>query len=100
MNDVIQLAKEGVEIHGKRDPEYIVCAEVLRLHDVNQELLDVLRNLTAPLCSSLTHYHKYGPDWTHKDGTEVFEVSILTGLEDLIDASKAAIAKATGESNE
>jgi len=42
---VIQLAKEGVEIHGKTDPEYIVCAEVLRLNEVNQELLEALKEI-------------------------------------------------------
>ena len=45
--------------------------------------------------SSVDMYHKNGPDWTHKDGTEVFEVGVLTDHQDDIDAAIDAI-KLTG----
>ena len=42
------------------------------------------------LCGSIDFYNKYGPDWTHKDGTESFNVSVLLDRAD--DISKAIIA--------
>ena len=72
---VIQLAKEGVEMHGKNDPEYIVCAEVLRLNEVNQELLEALKEITLVQNES--------------------PVIMYQAMEDI---ARAAIAKAEGKS--
>ena len=63
------------EIHGKTDPEYIVCAEVLRLHEVNQELLEALKKLIDM-------------DVAYQRGDKVAQA---------VESAKAAIAKVTGE---
>lgn len=52
--------------------------------------LDVLKELQG----SIHSYNKNGPDWTHKDGTEVFEVSVLMDRQDAIDAAVAALEAA------
>ena len=51
-----------------------------------QQIEEVLEEL----CGSIDFYNKYGPDWTHKDGTESFNVSVLLDRAD--DISKAIIA--------
>ena len=40
--EIIELAKEGMAIHKSSAPEFKVCEEVLRLHEVNQELMEAL----------------------------------------------------------
>ena len=64
-----------------------------------QQIEEVLEEL----CGSIDFYNKYGPDWTHKDGTESFNVSVLLDRAD--DISKAIIALRealdhSGETNE
>lgn len=49
--------------------------------------LDALKELQF----SISMYHKNGPDWTHKDGTEVFEVSVLIDRQEAIDAAIGAL---------
>ena len=60
---------------------------------VMQQALDVLTELQG----SMKLYNKNGPDWTHKDGTEVFEVSVLMDRQEAIDIAvvilDAAIAQ-------
>ena len=41
----LRLAKEGMELHETNAPEYIVCAEFLRLHALNAELVEALREV-------------------------------------------------------
>lgn len=41
--EIIELAKDGVKIHQPNNPEYIVCAELLRVHELNHELVEALR---------------------------------------------------------
>lgn len=43
--EIIELAKEGMAIHKSSAPEFKVCEEVLRLHEVNQALLVAFKSL-------------------------------------------------------
>ena len=47
MIKALRLAKEGMELHETNAPEYIVCAELLRLHELNAELVEALRSVVA-----------------------------------------------------
>lgn len=61
-------------------------AEVERLRGVVGPLLDELE-------CTLDQYHRNGPDWTFKDGTEVFAASVLLDRAELIQSVRAALAK-------
>lgn len=70
-----------------------------RLMAAAPELLAALVALVDEFGCTIDQYHKNGPDWTHKDGTEVFDVSTVLDRAPLIDAARAAIAKAKGGSS-
>lgn len=90
---VIQLAKEGVKIHGKTDPEYIVCAEVLRLHEVNQELLEALKGICdCPQFVDEATVPKAGIEAAPQQVVVNMSVALVR-----LRKARAAIAKATGE---
>lgn len=61
---------------------------------------DALRDALAPIVDefgcSIELYHRNGPHWTHKDGTQVFDVSVLLDREPLLDAAKAALTRTAG----
>lgn len=40
---------------------------------------------------SIEQYHKIGPDFTHKDGTEVFHVGVVLDRAELIERARAAL---------
>ena len=74
--EALRLAEEGMQIHEYNAPEYKVCAELRRLHEVNAELVEALRDLLGEVT----------------DGYEPHTV--------FIDQAKAALAKAQGDNNE
>lgn len=78
--EMIELAKEGLQIHRESNPEYKICAEVLRLNSLNAELLDSLRHIKN---------QSIGNDWTHEQAFKFCK-----------NEAREAIAKATGESDE
>ena len=51
MIKALRLAKEGMELHETNAPEYIVCAELLRLHELNAELVKALRGTFQEMLS-------------------------------------------------
>lgn len=57
---------------------------------------DGLREIVAEVVDefggSIDQYHKIGPDWTHKDGTETLNASTLMDREPLIERARAALA--------
>lgn len=55
-----------------------------------QQIEEVLEEL----CGSIDFYNKYGPDWTHKDGTESFNVSVLLDRADDISKAISALREA------
>lgn len=59
------------------------------------DLLAFLTSIVDEFGGTIAQYHKIGPDFTFKDGTEVFEVSVVLGRASLIDEARAAIARAT-----
>jgi hypothetical protein len=61
-------------------------------------LLEALGALVDEFGGSIEQYHKIGPDFTHKDGTETLWASTLLDREPLIEAARAAIAKAEAQS--
>lgn len=81
-NEMIELAKEGMRIHGENNPEYKICVEVLRLHEATRKLVESLQEVCFQL---LARGISTDPD--HPDNF-------------YIRAAEDAIAKAKGESNE
>jgi hypothetical protein len=67
-----------------------------RLIAAAPDLLEALRCLVDEFGGSIEQYHKIGPDFTHKDGTETLFASTLLDREELIERARAAIAKAEG----
>lgn len=67
---------------------------------IRADLVDDLRNALERLVDefgcSIAQYDRIGPDWTHKDGTEVFEVSVLLDRRELIDRARSLLNR-TGE---
>jgi hypothetical protein len=70
------------------------AAERDRLREINAELVTALRNLVEEFGGTIAQYYKFGPNWTHKDGTEVFDASTVLDREPLIEAARALITKA------
>lgn len=56
-------------------------------------LLTILAEIVDEFGGSIAQYHKIGPDYTFKDGTEVFEASVLLDREALIERARNAITK-------
>lgn len=77
-NELIELAKEGMRIHSENNPEYKICAEVLRLTEVNRELVEALQEVCFQLLA-----RRVSTDPDHPDNF-------------YIRAAEAAIAKAKG----
>ena len=55
-------------------------------------LVEALEGLVSEFGGTIDQYHKIGPDFTHKDGTEVFDVGVVLDRAPLIDAARAALA--------
>lgn len=71
-----------------------VAAEISALYAIAsfqtwRDLLDMLSALVNDLGCTIEQYDKIGPDFTHKDGTEVFHVSVLLDRRELIDGLRA-----------
>jgi len=58
------------------------------------DLLEALKALVDEFGCTIDQYHKVGPHWTQKDGNELFDVGVVLDREPLIEAARAAIAKA------
>jgi hypothetical protein len=43
--EALRLAEEGMQMHTPNSPEYIISKELRRLHEVNAELLEALKQL-------------------------------------------------------
>lgn len=65
--------------------------------EASPELVGALSALVDEFGGSLDNYHKLGPDFTFKDGTEVIHASTLVDREPQIEAALAALAQARGE---
>ena len=83
---------------------HVICDEaattITALRKRVAELEGVLEPLVHEFGCSIELYDKNGPDWTHKDGTEVFEVSTLLDRRELIDRARAALrAKGGGDAH-
>lgn len=75
-------------------PVFVMRQRTKMLHGAAPELLAVLQKIVWEFGGSIEQYHKLGPDWTMKDGTETFNVSVVLDREELIEEARAAIAKA------
>ena len=64
------------------------------------EALKLALEALSEIDGSVKLYHRLGPDWTHKDGTEVFEVSVLLDRSELIEKAIAALREALALVNE
>lgn len=75
------------------DEQEANAALVVKAVNHFDEAVDLLRKVVDEFGCSITQYHRNGPDFTHKDGTEVFEVSVLLNRSEIIDAARALISK-------
>jgi len=57
-----------------------------------REAASLLTEIADEFGGSIQQYDKIGPDWTHKDGTEVFNVSALLDRRELIYRARALAA--------
>jgi len=73
------------------------AARITELQAEVERLREALQPIVEEFGSTIAQYHKIGPDYTLKDGTEVFEVSSILDRSDLIDAGLSALN--TGESD-
>jgi len=55
------------------------------------ELAEALESIIDEFGCSIDQYNRIGPDYTHKDGTQVFNVSVLLDREPLLEKAKAAL---------
>lgn len=74
------------------DGDYLNAEANARLIAAAPALLSLLTEIVDEFGCSIQQYHKNGPDFTHKDGTEVFHVSVLLDREGLIERARAAVA--------
>ena len=51
-----------------------------------------LEPIVTEFSCTIEQYYKLGPDFTHKDGTEVFAVQSILDREPLIEAARAALS--------
>lgn len=56
--------------------------------------VEALSGLVDEFGTSIAQYHKIGPDFIQKDGTELFQVCVLLDREQLIEAGRSALASA------
>lgn len=68
-----------------------------RLEKENARLREALGKLVDEFGCSIDLYHRNGPDYTFKDGTQVFGVAVLLDREELITSAKAILDGVTGE---
>lgn len=61
------------------------------------EALNLALEALEEIDGSVKLYHRLGPHWTHKDGTEVFEVSVLLDRSELIEKAITSILEALAE---
>lgn len=73
--EALRLAEEGMQIHEYNAPEYKVCAELRRLHEVNAELVEAFEQLMNDMDNG------------------VIEVKTMQN-------ANAALAKAQGDNND
>lgn len=71
----------------REDPAALIASQAKRI----AELEKALEPLVDEFGCSIEQYDRIGPDWTHKDGTEVFEVSTLLDRRELIDRARATL---------
>ena len=75
-----------------------VVALLSRLESAEQErdrlrtVAEATYKLVDEFGCTLDQYNRKGPDYTHKDGTEVFDVSVITDRASLIEETRAALA--------
>ena len=60
------------------------------------EAVELLRQVENEFGCSIEQYNRNGPDFTHKDGTEVFHVSVLLDREELIGRARNFLARYEG----
>ena len=67
-------------------------ARVLREAAEGPGLRNALERLVEEFHGSIEQYDKIGPDFTRKDGTELFHASVLLDRRDLLDEASAILA--------
>jgi len=103
VNAILTLADALGETHGYDEKWWAerraetAESRITELQAEVERLRGALQPIVEEFGSTIALYHKIGPDYTLKDGTEVFEVSSILDRSDLIDAALAAIN--TGESD-
>lgn len=69
-----------------------------------QQALEGMRRLVASFCDefggTLDEYHKNGPHFTFKDGTEVFDVAVILDRADLITEARQALSPSPTDSGD
>lgn len=58
-----------------------------------REAREALERLVYEFGSAIDTYDRIGPDWTHKDGTQVIEVSTLLDRREFIEQGRDALSR-------
>jgi hypothetical protein len=92
--DDITGAYVGALDPSRRSVADAIAAEIVRRWNA----FEALAKLADEFGCTLDQYNKNGPHWTHKDGTQVFDVAVVLDRAGLIEEARAAVAPdATGE---
>ncbi len=79
---------EVAETYLERDTDLVAQAPAMA---------EALAELVDEFGGSIEQYHKIGPDFTHKDGTEVFHVGVVLDRAELIERARALLTAIKGE---
>jgi hypothetical protein len=93
--EALRLADELSKSHLNHHINHAAAAELRRLHEVNQELLKALDNLR-----SSAYWIVEGGEFSHWVNDKLMPLAAakeLSELEEMMQAARAAIAKAEGE---
>jgi hypothetical protein len=98
---IIELGRRTGADGGRKSPHniYVIAAELLALARSQErpvagvdEVEAVLREIVEEFGGTIEQYHRTGPDYTFRDGTEVFEVSTVLDREPIIARARAILA--------
>lgn len=92
INQGQECVSQWIAEHSKLNRETAIEIACLRTElAAAQAVLKQALNVLSEFQCSIDLYNKNGPDWTHKDGTEVFEVSVLTDRAEMLESAITAI---------
>jgi hypothetical protein len=93
----ITITGDGWLLADINGPNYPHCEPNARLIAAAPGMYALLYSIVDEFGGSIDQYNRYGPDFTHKDGTEVLHVSVLMDREPIIERARAILAKIDGD---